>query len=566
VTPAGTTTFTVTTVIDANSCSNSGSGSAVITVNQLPTASISGDDPVLTGTTYPYSASTITSSPSYNWSVTNGAINGANTNSSVNVTAGNPGTMVVSVTDGVTGCSKSVTKNVTVNSGGGCTLAANAGADTKVLLGLTTSLGATPTASGGTAPYSYSWSPATGLDNPAAANPKARVTGTVTYTVTVSDANNCTTTDQVIVTVQNYVLLSNSDLKITQNKDSKGDIHSNNKIELQPGAPGTHLGNLTAKGDITIQTKNTIQGNATAGNNISLAGTATVTGIKQDHANVATIALPAYSFSAGGPNITVSNNGTQTLAPGSYGAVSVKNKATLQLSAGNYYMNVLNCDPNAILSINAAPQSGVNIYVVNDFQFGNSAQVKLTAGTSDKVLLVSLQSQKVNVGNSAILYGTLVLPKAQVQFLNSSQIKGAVYASSISINPLVKFYHHTSPGTFPKESEFEESEIAKSEVAGYELTQNYPNPFRNAAAISLTGIPFTQIKFSMKEAGAVQLSIYNLYGQEIRTLISGQMDSGNHAVNWDGKDNRGQMAPSGVYLCKLRVNGFGQTRKMTFMK
>jgi hypothetical protein len=91
---------------------------------------------------------------------------------------------------------------------------------------------------------------------------------------------------------------------------------------------------------------------------------------------------------------------------------------------------------------------------------------------------------------------------------------------------------------------------------GYALEQNYPNPFN----------PSTSIAFSVKEVGVVQLSIYNLHGQEVRTLINGQMNTGFHSVNWDGKDERGQTVPSGVYLYKLRVNGFAQTRKMTFMK
>jgi flagellar hook assembly protein FlgD len=64
----------------------------------------------------------------------------------------------------------------------------------------------------------------------------------------------------------------------------------------------------------------------------------------------------------------------------------------------------------------------------------------------------------------------------------------------------------------------------------------------------------------------VLLSIYNLHGQEVRTLINGHRNAGFHSVNWDGKDERGQIVPSGVYLYKLRVNGFGQTRKMIFMK
>jgi hypothetical protein len=44
------------------------------------------------------------------------------------------------------------------------------------------------------------------------------------------------------------------------------------------------------------------------------------------------------------------------------------------------------------------------------------------------------------------------------------------------------------------------------------------------------------------------------------------MNAGRYTINWDGKDNAGQILPSDVYLYKLRVNGFAQTRKMTFMK
>jgi flagellar hook assembly protein FlgD len=57
-----------------------------------------------------------------------------------------------------------------------------------------------------------------------------------------------------------------------------------------------------------------------------------------------------------------------------------------------------------------------------------------------------------------------------------------------------------------------------------------------------------------------------LHGQEVRTLINGHRNAGLHSVSWDGKDERGQIVPSGVYLYKLRVNGFAQTRKMIFIK
>ncbi len=100
------------------------------------------------------------------------------------------------------------------------------------------------------------------------------------------------------------------------------------------------------------------------------------------------------------------------------------------------------------------------------------------------------------------------------------------------------------------------SEVTDEIPIKFNLELNCPNPFN----------PLTTIAFSVKEAGVVQLSIYNLHGQEVRTLINGNRNAGFHSMNWDGKDERDQIVPSGVYLYKLRVNGFAQTRKMIFMK
>ncbi len=90
----------------------------------------------------------------------------------------------------------------------------------------------------------------------------------------------------------------------------------------------------------------------------------------------------------------------------------------------------------------------------------------------------------------------------------------------------------------------------------FALAQNYPNPFN----------PETKISFALPEAGGVELSIYNLQGRLVRKLVSQQMNAGHYKVIWNGKDEVGQILPSGVYLYKLKVNGFEETRKMTFMK
>jgi hypothetical protein len=102
--------------------------------------------------------------------------------------------------------------------------------------------------------------------------------------------------------------------------------------------------------------------------------------------------------------------------------------------------------------------------------------------------------------------------------------------------------------------EFEYSnsiEVDVLQLDKFELNQNYPNPFN----------PNTSIKFSLPFAGNVKLSVYNLLGQEIQTLINGFKDAGIHTVNFEAKNLN-----SGIYLYKLEANGLTQTRKMTLLK
>ncbi|MBN2572778.1 MAG: T9SS type A sorting domain-containing protein [Ignavibacteriales bacterium] len=85
----------------------------------------------------------------------------------------------------------------------------------------------------------------------------------------------------------------------------------------------------------------------------------------------------------------------------------------------------------------------------------------------------------------------------------------------------------------------------------YKLYQNYPNPFN----------PSTNIKYSLPEAGNVKLSIYNVLGQEVETLVNEYKEAGNHSVSW-GANN----FSSGVYIYKLEVNSKVMLNKMILLK
>ncbi len=89
------------------------------------------------------------------------------------------------------------------------------------------------------------------------------------------------------------------------------------------------------------------------------------------------------------------------------------------------------------------------------------------------------------------------------------------------------------------------------------LQQNYPNPFN----------PSTTIRFSLAEKDAnVQLNIYNLKGQKVRTLVKGALDKGNHQVVWNGTDDSGRKVAGGIYIYRLMSGKYSATRKMIMLK
>ncbi len=90
----------------------------------------------------------------------------------------------------------------------------------------------------------------------------------------------------------------------------------------------------------------------------------------------------------------------------------------------------------------------------------------------------------------------------------------------------------------------------------YALEQNFPNPFN----------PETTIKYKVKEAGTVNISIYNMAGQLVRTLVNRQMKPGSYDLVWDAKDNNGQHVSSGTYFYRMQANNFSKVQRMQLLR
>ena len=98
--------------------------------------------------------------------------------------------------------------------------------------------------------------------------------------------------------------------------------------------------------------------------------------------------------------------------------------------------------------------------------------------------------------------------------------------------------------------------ITKGLPIEYALNQNYPNPFN----------PSTKIRFTVKGLNDVNLAIYDILGQRVRTLFEGKMDEGAKIIEWDGRDDLGRSQSTGTYIYRLKADKYVGARKMLLLK
>ncbi|MFC1562574.1 YCF48-related protein [candidate division KSB1 bacterium] len=98
--------------------------------------------------------------------------------------------------------------------------------------------------------------------------------------------------------------------------------------------------------------------------------------------------------------------------------------------------------------------------------------------------------------------------------------------------------------------------IAASPPNKFSLSQNFPNPFN----------PETEIRYQIPENTKVVLKIYNILGQEVRTLVDEVKSPGSYNIKWNGKNNYGVTVSTGVYLYRIQAGDFVSTKKLVFLK
>jgi len=158
-----------------------------------------------------------------------------------------------------------------------------------------------------------------------------------------------------------------------------------------------------------------------------------------------------------------------------------------------------------------------------------------------KIIAANLQSGAIESKNNSFLTVPITFKGNKYQMANIS-IDDIIIAGSQG--EYVDFIMRTSQSNvkvLPKD---------------FALSQNFPNPFN----------PSTEIRFALPKAEYINLNIYNMVGQKIKTLKAENMAAGYHSVVWNGTNNDGKLVSAGMYFYSIQSNNFKKTKKMLFLK
>lgn len=208
------------------------------------------------------------------------------------------------------------------------------------------------------------------------------------------------------------------------------------------------------------------------------------------------------------------------------------------LAADDYQVTLFFTEPRS-------PRAGGRVFdvsaegtvVLNDFDIFVAAGTRFAADT--ETFTVNVTDGQLNLDFTSVS-GRLdpIVSAIAVVGLGTAQPQLAASQAEFSPKPML-------------------TQLQTSQVPDrFELQQNYPNPFN----------PETLIRYSIPTAMTVRLTVYNVLGQQVASLVDAFQEAGDFSVKWNGKDGAGNKVPSGVYVYQLKGEGFVQARKMILLQ
>ena len=281
--------------------------------------------------------------------------------------------------------------------------------------------------------------------------------------------------------------------------------------------------------------------------------------------------IPVYAFSTSSQFVAQSSGATD--ASGNYRLIGLKTGYYKILANGDsvYAWEYYNGKPSwssadSVLVTAADSVTGKNFtldiggmitgYVYGPGAMPVSGAVVLTSGTSLQTLV---SRSDATIADGSYKLGGL---RTGYYWVLASIECDEMWYDNKTLFEIPDSVHVTMPETtsginfnFPSAVGGEETQIPSRPVE-FELDQNYPNPFN----------PNTAIAYTLRKKAMVNLEIYNLLGQRVKTLVREYQSPGSHRIFWDGMNDQDKTVASGIYFYRLMVDGVAQARKMVLMK
>jgi hypothetical protein len=192
---------------------------------------------------------------------------------------------------------------------------------------------------------------------------------------------------------------------------------------------------------------------------------------------------------------------------------------------------------------------GANIDAIHDWGddiYSYSDETKwshMTGGVNDESVLNVNVSTYTGIGPVDIAAGD------SISFGIATLAASSVYELEYVASEIRNFWDTHFPEELGSENE--------ATLPGvFALHQGYPNPFN----------PVTSIRYDIPEAANVQVSVYSLLGQKVKTLVNGAHQPGFYAVQWNGTNDQGNPVASGMYICRIHADRFNAVKKLILMK
>lgn len=190
---------------------------------------------------------------------------------------------------------------------------------------------------------------------------------------------------------------------------------------------------------------------------------------------------------------------------------------------------------------------------ISGYQVIENGNQKRGFTNTDKFNLISYQGVSTNTGSTND--NLLLVSAGPFSIMPNDSV--AVTFAVVAGNSVEELIAHTVAARnrmdIPTGTGDDNESLLPSEIT---LEQNYPNPFN----------PTTAIQFSLPVRSEVSLSIYNLLGQEVKTLHTGELPAGTHTRIWDGTNEANSGVASGIYFYRLTYDDQSTTKKMTLVR